>query len=113
MSTPDFGPRFAALRDTYPDDIDKIQAEEERVSNLLKLKAYAELPETKMLMELCRKDILRARRELATNRALDEEQRQELWLLCDSRYWFLRMVVKDYAGEIAAIEAQITSDLQP
>jgi hypothetical protein len=41
---------------------------------------------------------------MATNRNLSEEARRELWNIVDARSWFLEMVVKDYAGELANIE---------
>jgi len=114
MSTLD--ERFAKLRLLYPDpdDIQQIAAEEERVHALLKRQEYAALDETKVLVALCRDGILRARKRLATDKALigDEITQRALWAEIDARQWFLNMVVKDYPGELAQIEAQLEADLQ-
>jgi hypothetical protein len=103
--------KFAKLREIYPDDVERIQGEEKRVSELLKQQEYFEDPRTKELIELCRKDIVDARIKLASNRALNQEQRDELWQLIESREWFVRMVAKDYRGELEQIGRELEVEL--
>ena len=102
---------FARLRQLYPDDVKQIEAEQDRVTKLLKEQEYAEQEGTKELVRLCRADILRARILLSTDRTLDDKARAELWAVVDSRQWFLKMVVKDFVGELASIQAQLEADL--
>jgi hypothetical protein len=44
---------------------------------------------------------------LSSNRLLTDEQRSQLWLLIDSREWFIRMVAKDYNAELEQIDRQL------
>lgn len=103
--------KFAKLRELYPDDIERIEVEEKRVSELLKGQEYAQLPETQALISLCRKDIIAARIKLASNRTLTEEQRSELWQLVDGRDWFLKTVAKDYRSELEQIDRELEVEL--
>ena len=103
--------KFAKLRELYPEDIEKIEAEERRVSELLKGQEYAELPATKEMIALCRKDIIDARIKLASNRLLTDAQRDELWRLVESREWFIKMVAKDYRGELEQIDRELEAEL--
>ena len=103
--------KYAKLREAYPDDIAKIVAEEERVMELLRTQEYYELPTTKSLIALCRKDIIGARVKLGVNRTLTDEQRNELWVLVDSREWFIRMVAKDYNAELEQIDRELEKEL--
>jgi hypothetical protein len=105
--------KFAALRDTYPDDIEQIDAEQRRVSELLKLQEYSLQPGTQALLAHCRQAIVAARLKLATERTLTDEQRAELWHIIDARQWFIAMVVKDYGAELSNIEQQLEADLTP
>ncbi len=93
------------------EDVDKIFAEEKHVTELLNEQEYYELPTTKRLIGRCRKDIAVARLKLGTNRTLSDAQRSELWLLVDSREWFIRMVAKDYPAELELIDRQIEAEL--
>jgi len=102
---------LAKLRELYPDDIDALDAEQDRISALLRKKDYALQPETQELLALCRKDILAARVKLATERSLTDEARAELWHIIDARGWFLRMVVKDYDAELAQIDQELEANL--
>ena len=93
------------------EDVDKIFAEEKHVTELLNEQEYYELPTTKRLIGRCRKDIAVARLKLGTNRTLSDAQRSELWLMVDSREWFIRMVAKDYPAELELIDRQIEAEL--
>jgi len=53
--------KYAKLREAYPDEVDKINAEGERMMELLKTQEYYELPTTKRLIAMCRKHIVDAR----------------------------------------------------
>ena len=78
---------------------------------LLKQLEYYELPETTRLIALCRKDIVDARLKLATGRSLNQEQRDILWSFVDSREWFVKMVAKDYLGELEQIDRELEVEL--
>ena len=103
--------KFAKLREVHPQDIERIQADEKRVAELLKDQEYFEDPRTKELIALCRKDIIDARIKLATARSLNQEQRDELWQLVDSREWFVKMVAKDYRSELEQIDRELEAEL--
>ena len=103
--------KYAKLRELYPEDVARIVEEEERLNTLLKDQEYYELPTTKRLIAMCRKDVATARLKLATNRTLTDAQRSELWLLVDSREWFVRMVAKDYNAELELIDRELEAEL--
>ena len=107
----DINQKFARLRELYPDDIEQIEREEERVFALLKAQEYYNNPGTQQLVAMCRRDILTARVKLAKDRDLSAEGRAELWHLIDARSWFLEMVAKDYEAEISLIDQQLEADL--
>lgn len=104
---------FAALRAAYPDDLKDIEAEEKRVADLLKGQEYFLLETTQELVALCRRDIVNARRKLATDRGLvgNEPAQRDFWQIIDARTWFLQMVAKDYATELATIEQELEAEL--
>lgn len=109
--------KFMNVRELYRDDpesIEQLEAEEERVHKLLKRKEYADNEETQVLLAMCRKEIVLARKRLATDRRLviEEEAMRELWAIIDARLWFIKMVAIDYDGEIAKIEADLDKELQ-
>src|SRR5947209_5753797 len=93
--------KLAKLKELYPEDIERIEQDEKRVSDILLKHEFASQPVTQQLLALCRKDILAARAMLATNRALTDEQRAECWHIIDARLWFVKLVAKDYASELA------------
>ena len=103
--------KLAEVRKLYPDDIERIDAEVERVNKLLEEQEYYLLPATQVILALCRKDILTARIKLATTRDLSDDVRAGLWHIIDAREWFLRLVAKDYDAELANIERQLEADL--
>jgi hypothetical protein len=103
--------KFSKLREAYPDDVVRIEAEEKRVSEVLKKQEYYELAETKTLLALCRKDVVKARMTLATDRTLTDEQRSALWHLVDSREWFLKLVSEDYKAQLEQIDRELEAEL--
>jgi hypothetical protein len=60
---------------------------------------------------MCRKHIVDARMNMSTNRMLTNGQRNDLWLLVDSREWFIRMVAKNYNAEIEQIDRELEAEL--
>jgi hypothetical protein len=103
--------KLAKLRELYPDEVDRINADEQHVSELLVAQEYLNQPLTQQLLALCRKDILAARKMLATTRSMTDEQRADAWHVIDARLWFVRMVAKDYAGELAQMEQELEAEL--
>jgi hypothetical protein len=103
--------KYAKLREAFPADVEKINAEEERVMELLRTQEYYELPTTKRLIAMCREHIVDARMKLSTNRMLTDGQRNDLWLLIDSREWFIRMVAKNYNAELEQIDRGLEAEL--
>lgn len=81
------------------------------MSELLNEQQYFELPTTKKLIGRCRRDVVAARIRLATDRSLNDENRGALWTLIDSREWFLKMVAKDYPGELERIDRELEIEL--
>jgi hypothetical protein len=103
--------KLAKLKELYPEDIQRIEADERRVSALLKKQDYASNETTQELLALCHKDILAARKMLATSRELTEEQRAACWHIIDARLWFVRIVSRDYEGELAQIDQELEAEL--
>ena len=103
--------KFARLRQLYPDEIHRIEADEKHLNELLAMQEFAAQPAVKGMLEQCRKDILFARKALATNRRLDEGARAELWLIIYARSWFVQQVVKDFGSEVAQMEADLEAEL--
>jgi len=104
---------FQKLKDLYPEDIARIQAEEENVKALLKKKQFAHNDGTKEMIALCRENIIEARKKLATDKTLlgNESAQMELWFIIESRQWVLDMVSRDYDTEIESIERSLESEL--
>lgn len=102
---------YAALRAKYPDAVATIEAEEQRVVDLLKRQEFAMLDVTKELLSSCRSEIVMAQRRLGTERDLTDEERHDLWLIIEARQWFVRMVSQDYAAELAQIESELEAEL--
>lgn len=103
--------KLARLRELFPEGIEKIEAEERRVRDLLKWQEYYSLPATQELLSSCRKAILAARMRLATERTLEEQARAELWHIIDARDWVLKIVARDYKQELAEHTIQLEVEL--
>jgi hypothetical protein len=48
---------------------------------------------------------------LATNRVLTPEARAEAWHVVDAWLWFVKMVAKDYAGELDQLDRELEAEL--
>src|SRR4051812_43901907 len=103
--------KLAKLRELYPNDVERIHADEKRLTSLLAQQEYASQPQTQELLVVCRKDILAARKILATDRTLSEEARADAWHVIDARLWFVRMVAKDYGGELEQLDLELEAEL--
>lgn len=104
--------KYAKLKELYPEDLARIEEEERSVSQLLEQQDYVSHPGTRRLIAMCRDEIKTARLKLASDRTLTPDAHRELWLLIDAREWFLRLVSKDYAGELAQLEAELDTELE-
>ncbi|HEY1747826.1 MAG TPA: hypothetical protein VGG11_13825 [Xanthobacteraceae bacterium] len=103
--------KLAKLKELYPEDIERIAADEHRVSELLKKQDYAGLEITRELLALCRKDILAMRVKLATERTLSDDARAECWFVIEARLWVIRTVAKDYESELSQLDRELAAEL--
>lgn len=105
--------KYAAARTLFPNDIQRIEVEEEQVRRTLRLQAYADDPVTQELMALCRKQVVDLRRSLATDRALvdNPEAQRDIWTMIDARMWFIELVGKDFEGELSLIGDSLDAEL--
>lgn len=101
------------LKDIYPEDIERILEEENRIKTLLRKKEYAENDGTKALISMCRREIITAKKKLATDKSLlgKEAEQRELWFLIESRQWVIDTISRDYESELSAIETELSADL--
>ena len=90
--------------------VKKLRVTKPHVTELLRQPEYFELPATKRLIASCRRDVAAARLRLSS-RVLTDSQRNEIWLLVDSREWFIRMVAKDYDAELERIDRELETEL--
>lgn len=106
---------LAELRQKYPDpdDLSRIDADTERVKTLLAKKEYFSLSTTQELLAVCRKQIVLARKKLATDKSLigNEKAQHELWFIIESRMWFVDMVSENVDAELESLEAELTAEL--
>jgi hypothetical protein len=56
----------------------------------------------------CQEDAEQTREALL---AINEDARRELWAMIDSRLWFVKMVLKDYAGQLEEIDRELEAEL--
>lgn len=103
--------KLAACRAAFPEDIEKVEADEARVRDLLAMKAYATLPETRTLIGMCRSQIVVARKKLATVREMSGDVRDGLWLIIEGREWVIRTLARDFDAELAQIERELEAEL--
>ena len=105
--------KYAKLRELYPEDIQRIENEEQKVKELLENQEFSRLEPTKRFLALCRTDIIFARKKLATDRSLNEQARTELWFIIEAREWFLKRISSDFKAEIEQIEHELERELNP
>lgn len=104
---------LAKLKALYPEDIERIEEDVVRVKLILEKKNFAENGGTKELLSVCRKDILTAKKKLATDKGLlgKEAEQRELWFIIESRQWTIDMISRDYDGELKSIERELEAEL--
>ena len=103
--------KLAAVRRSFPSDIAAIEIEEERVRRLLERKEYAALPESRMLLSMCREQIVQARKMLSAKRDLSPEERDGLWHIIDSRRWVVEQLGQNFDAELQQIERELDAEL--
>ena len=104
---------LAKLREKYPEDVERIDEDTKKIKDLMSKKEFSESPIIKEVVSICRKDILFAKKRLASDKTLigDIERQRELWFLVESREWFLENVAKNYDNELASIESELENEL--
>ena len=103
--------KLAALRERYPEDVARIEADSARIAALLKRQDYQQHEVTQAMVAMCRTDIVMARKKLGTERNLTEAQRAELWAIVDARQWYLSIATRDVSEEMNNIEAELDVEL--
>ncbi len=105
---------IAKLKEKYPEDIARISAEEDRVFELLKIAEFSKLPITRELVSMCKREVVMARKKLATDKSLlnDIEAQKTLWSIIDGRLWFIKFVSVDYETELQSMADQLEGDLE-
>ncbi len=105
---------LSRLREKYTDadDIARIDDEYRRIAKLLKAKGLAENESIKELVSLCREEVIYAKRKLATDKSLigDAKAHAELWFILEAREWLLKIVSRDFDGELATIQSELEAD---
>lgn len=106
--------KYAAVREKYPDDLNRIAEEEAHVKELLAMQDLSQHEGMLQLVAACRNAVITARKRLATDRSLlnDPEAQQELWQIVDARLWLLGLLARDFKGEIMMIEAGLEAELE-
>lgn len=118
MSTPDLNEKnplslFPALKARYPEDIERLQQDEARVTALIQAENFYGHPVMQALLANCRRDVVKARHTLATDRTLltDPEAQAELWAVIDSRMWFIKLAAQNYTVELDALATELEREL--
>jgi hypothetical protein len=102
--------KFAHLRAAYPTTM-LASREEARVAKVLKQQRYFSLEGTQEFLAMCRKEIVKCRIKLATERNLSPQQQAELWQIIDAREWFVKMVSQDFAAQLEEIDRELEAEL--
>ena|SRR5947209_12903267 len=102
------------LRSLYPEDVDALKEEEDRVYKLLKEQEFASLEVTQQLIAMCRHEIVAARMKLATDHTIlgDVDAQRALWEIIGGREWFLKFVSKNYEAELEQIDRELRAELE-
>lgn len=101
------------LREKYPDDVDQIDKETERVKELVKRKEFQNNETTKELIALCKKEILQARKKIATSKEMIDKPDllRKQWEIIDSRLWVIDFICGDYEEVLINIENELKVEL--
>jgi hypothetical protein len=114
-STNEIYKTLSKLREKYTDadDLSRIDSDYRRITSLFKTKGFAENESVQELISICRKDIIFAKRKLATDKTLvgNKDAQLELWFIIESREWFLNIVSQDFDSEIQTIHSELESEL--
>ena len=81
------------------------------MTHLLRRIEYFELTTTRHLIARARAEIVTARIELACFYRLTDEQRRALWQYIESRELLMKMLAKDYAAELEAVDRALEAEL--
>lgn len=103
--------KLAAIRAKYPDELQRIEEDEHRITKLLQAEEFYAHPVMKDLLSVCRRDVLFSRKALATNRELDDDERVELWNVVDARLWFIERASQNFQSELAAMDQELETEL--
>lgn len=105
---------IAKLRNQYPDEesLNDILEEEKRVKTLFQDKEFSMQPGPKRLLAVCRDAVIFMRVKLATDRALSQEQRDQMFEAIATRMDMIAILAKDYDAEIDAIQQTLQSRLE-
>lgn len=104
--------KLAACKRAYPEDAKTIEAEELRIQNLLAMKGLAETPEVQQLIGMCRRQIVDAKLRLCSARNMDQNTRDGIWVIIESRQWVIQMLAKDFEGELTQIERELEAEMR-
>jgi hypothetical protein len=106
--------KFPALKEKYPEDIERIEADEKAVTEILQKAAFYDRPEAQALLAACRRDVTVARLKLATDRTLidNPDAQRELWAIIDARQWFIERAAQNYKAELDAIDRELDAELR-
>lgn len=107
---------IAKLKERYAEDresLERIEGEAEKARQLLEKAEYAKNPVTQELLSFFRKEVLYARRKLATDKTLvgDTNAQNLLWSIIESRMIFIKFVSQDFEGELKSMTDQLEGDL--
>jgi hypothetical protein len=72
---------------------------------------YNNMDATQHLLSACRTSIVTTRIQLACDHGLSAAQCSELWQIIDAQENLIRMVAKDYEGELEKIDRQLEAEL--
>lgn len=106
--------KLAALRAKYPEDTARIDRDQAALVALLQKQDFANLEATKQFVALCRREVVEARKKLATDRSLlgNEAAQRELWYIIDARLWGITTLVADYETELTQMETELDAELE-
>lgn len=101
------------LKEKYPEDVEILESESEKVKSILKRKDFQLNETTQQLIKLCKKEILTARIKLASDKTLitDSKTIQDLWTLIESREWVIKFIDVDCDEVLKSLENELLVEL--